>query len=57
MLTLWVAAVAEREGFEEDSALTFGKAISGLLAQAKGRSIGVMDPQEKVCLSGFTWIC
>ena len=48
VLTLWVSAVAQHEGFEEDSALTFGKAISGMLAQAKGRSIGIMDPQEKV---------
>lgn len=48
VLTLWVAVVAQREGFQEDAALTFGKAISGMLAQAKGRAIGVMDPQEKV---------
>ncbi|DBA69283.1 TPA: hypothetical protein ACH3X2_012955 [Trebouxia sp. C0005] len=43
VLTLWVAVVAERQGFSKEAGLTFGKAISGMLAQSKGRSIGVFD--------------
>ena len=37
VLTLWVAVVAERQGFSEEAGLTFGKAISGMLAHSKGR--------------------
>ena len=37
VLTLWVAVVAERQGFSKEAGLTFGKAISGMLAQSKGR--------------------
>lgn len=37
VLTLWVAVVAERQGFSREAGLTFGKAISGMLAQSKGR--------------------
>ncbi len=32
--------------FDEDAALTFGKAISGMLAQSKGRRLGIFE--EKV---------
>ncbi|MFO7958676.1 MAG: hypothetical protein R6X33_16425 [Candidatus Brocadiia bacterium] len=32
VLTLWAAVVAERMGFEEDEALTLGKAVAGLTA-------------------------
>ena len=32
-----VTKVAEREGFSRDAGLTFGKSISGMLAQSKGR--------------------
>jgi hypothetical protein len=46
VLTLWAKKVAEREGYDEDAALTFGKAISGLMAQSKGRRIGVFDEKE-----------
>ncbi len=48
MLTLWVAAVAEREGHSWDEALSFGHAIAGRFAQSKGRSIGVFEeaPEE-----------
>ena len=38
VLTLWVAVVAERQGFSKEAGMTFGKAISGMLAQSKGRS-------------------
>lgn len=37
VLTLWVAVVAERQGFSKEAGMTFGKAISGMLAQSKGR--------------------
>ena len=37
VLTLWVAVVSERQGFSREAGLTFGKAISGMLAQSKGR--------------------
>ena len=37
VLTLWVAVVAESQGFSKEAGLTFGKAISGMLAQSKGR--------------------
>ncbi|KAL3145914.1 hypothetical protein ABBQ38_015281 [Trebouxia sp. C0009 RCD-2024] len=47
VLTLWVAVVAQRQGFSEEAGLTFGKAISGMLAQSKGRSIGVFDKKDK----------
>jgi hypothetical protein len=36
-LTLWAAVAAERLGFDHDEALTLGKAVAGLNAQAKGR--------------------
>jgi hypothetical protein len=34
-LTLWASIVAERLGFDHDEALTLGKAVAGLNAQAK----------------------
>lgn len=36
VLTLWAAVVAERLGFDADEALTLGKTLAGLNAQAKG---------------------
>src|SRR5262249_36534139 len=47
VLTLWAAVVAERLGFHEDKALTLGKALAGLNAQAKGRRLGIFKPQEE----------
>lgn len=41
VLTLWGAVVAERLGHDRDAALTLGKCLAGLNAQAKGRMIGV----------------
>jgi len=41
VLTLWAAVVAERQGFSRDEALTLGKAVAGLNAQAKGRRLGI----------------
>jgi hypothetical protein len=41
VLTLWAAVVAEALGYERDTALTLGKALAGLNAQSKGRSLGM----------------
>jgi hypothetical protein len=47
VLALWAAVVARRLGFDEDEALTLGKALAGLNAQAKGRRLGVFKPHEE----------
>src|SRR5260370_38298548 len=47
VLTLWAAVVAERLGFDEDEALTLGKALAGLNAHAKGRRLGIFKPHEE----------
>jgi len=47
VLTLWAAVVAERLGFDEDEALTLGRAVAGLNAQSKGRRLGIFKPQEE----------
>jgi hypothetical protein len=39
VLTLWAAVVAERLGFERYEALTLGRAVAGLNAYSKGRSL------------------
>ena len=44
VLTLWAAVVAQRLGFNKDEALTLGKAVAGLNAQAKGRRLGIFKP-------------
>jgi hypothetical protein len=41
VLTLWASVVAERLGYDRDTALTLGKALAGLNAQAKGRRLGI----------------
>ena len=43
VLTLWVAVVAQRQGFSFDEGLTFGKTVSGWLAQSKGRKLGIFE--------------
>jgi hypothetical protein len=47
LLTLWAAVVAQRLGFDEDEALSLGKAVAGLNAQAKGRRLGLFKPHEE----------
>ena len=44
VLTLWATAVAERLGFDQDEALSLGKAVAGLTAQSKGRRLGLYKP-------------
>jgi hypothetical protein len=39
--------VAQRFGFDEDEALTSGKVVAGLNAQANGRRLGIFKPHEK----------
>lgn len=46
VLTLWGAVVAERLGYEQETALTFGKAVAGLNAQSKGRMLGIYGPPK-----------
>src|SRR5262245_18967886 len=47
LLTLWAAVVAQHLGFDEDEALSLGKAVAGLNAQAKGRRLGLFKPHEE----------
>jgi hypothetical protein len=44
VLTLWATAVAERLGFNQDEALSLGKAVAGLTAQSKGQRLGIYKP-------------
>ena len=41
VLTLWATVVAERLGYDRDTALSLGKAVAGLNAQSKGRRLGI----------------
>jgi hypothetical protein len=47
VLTLWAAIVAERLGYDEETALTLGKALAGLNAQSKGRSLGIYEEKSE----------
>jgi hypothetical protein len=47
VLTLWVAVVSERQGYTFEEGLTFGRWVAGVLAQSKGRSLGIYSPKEK----------
>jgi hypothetical protein len=47
VLTLWASVVAERLGFDREAALSLGKALAGLNAQSKGRSLGIYKPAER----------
>jgi hypothetical protein len=44
VLTLWATTVAERMGFDQDEALSLGKAVAGLTAQSKGQRLGIYKP-------------
>lgn len=52
VLALWGAVVARRMGHDEDAALTLGKAMAGLNAQSKGRSLGIFGPPKGAERSG-----
>ncbi len=48
VLTLWATIVAERLGYDHKTALTLGKAVAGLNAQAKGQRLGILEkPKQK----------
>ncbi len=47
VLTLWAAVVAQRLGFDKNEALSLGRAVAGLNAQAKGRRLGIFKPHEE----------
>ena len=46
VMTLWAAVVAERLGYEKETALTLGKAVAGLNAQSKGRKLGIYEEKS-----------
>ncbi|MBM3330596.1 hypothetical protein FJY68_01935 [candidate division WOR-3 bacterium] len=46
VLALWATVVAERLGFSREEALSLGKAVTGLNAQAKGRHLGIYKKHE-----------
>ena len=52
VLTLWAGIVAERLGHDPAEALTLGKALAGLNAQAKGRRLGIYEGRPKGAESG-----
>ena len=48
VMTLWAVVVAEQLGYDEQAALTLGKSVAGLNAQAKGQRLGIYEaPEEK----------
>jgi len=50
VLTLWATTIAERFGFDQDEALTFGEAVAGATAQSNSRA--VRRPED-----GFRLLC
>jgi hypothetical protein len=48
VMTLWVTVVAERVGYDYETALTLGKGVAGLNAQSKGRRLGIFEEQKEV---------
>ena len=48
VLTLWASVVAERLGFDHEAALSLGKTLAGLNAQAKGRHLGIYKPAQRM---------
>lgn len=47
VLTLWGTVVAERLGYDEETALTLGKAVAGLNAQSKGKKLGIYEEKAE----------
>jgi hypothetical protein len=47
VMTLWATIVAERLGYDKDTALTLGKAVAGLNAQSKGRKLGIYEEKSE----------
>lgn len=47
VLTLWGTVVAERLGYDKETALTLGKAVAGLNAQSKGKKLGIYEEKSE----------
>ena len=47
VMTLWATVVAERLGYDKETALTLGKAVTGLNAQSKGRRLGIYEEKDE----------
>jgi hypothetical protein len=47
VMTLWATIVAERLGYDKATALTLGKAVTGLNAQSKGRRLGIYEEKSE----------
>ena len=47
VLTLWATVVARRLGYNEETALTLGKAVAGLNAQSKGRKLEIYEEKSE----------
>ena len=47
VMTLWAAVVAERFGYDHETALTLGKAVAGLNAQSKGKRLGIFSEAKQ----------
>jgi hypothetical protein len=47
VLTLWAVVVAERSGYDPETALTLGKSLAGLNAQSKGQRLGIYGPKPE----------
>lgn len=47
VMTLWAAVVAEQLGYDEQAALTLGRSVAGLNAQAKGQRLGIYKTSEE----------
>lgn len=45
VLTLWVAVVAEREGYAFEEGLSFGRFIAALFARTKGQRLGIFEKE------------
>jgi hypothetical protein len=47
VLTLWATVVAERLGFERETALMLARAVAGKSAQVNGRALGLYEPSHE----------
>lgn len=47
VLTLWATVVAERLGYDQDEALTLGRMVTTLDAQAKGKRLGIYKEHKE----------
>jgi hypothetical protein len=54
VLTLWAVVVAERLGYDRQSALSLGKAVAGLNAQSKGKRLGIYSTPDGPSKPGRT---